>query len=75
MKNIKFIKLNTAIIILCGGKGLRLRPLTSNTPKPLIKIDNKTILEHIISQFLKFNVKNFILATSYKSNIFFYYNK
>jgi glucose-1-phosphate cytidylyltransferase len=70
MKNINFIKLNTTVIILCGGKGLRLRPLTSNTPKPLIKIDNKTILEHIINQFLKFNLNNFILATGYKSNIF-----
>jgi glucose-1-phosphate cytidylyltransferase len=69
-KNIKFIKLNTTVIILCGGKGLRLRPLTSNTPKPLIKIDNKTILEHIINQFLKFNINNFILATGYKSNFF-----
>jgi glucose-1-phosphate cytidylyltransferase len=70
MKNINFFKLNTTVIILCGGKGLRLRPLTINTPKPLIKIDNKTILEHIINQFLKFNINNIILATGYKSNIF-----
>jgi NDP-sugar pyrophosphorylase family protein len=69
-KNVNFIKLNTTVIILCGGKGLRLRPLTINTPKPLIKIDNRTILEHIINQFLKFNINNFILATGYKSDIF-----
>jgi glucose-1-phosphate cytidylyltransferase len=64
------IKDKTTVIILCGGKGQRLRPLTINTPKPLIKIDSKTILEHIINQFLKFNVNDFILATGYKSNIF-----
>jgi NDP-sugar pyrophosphorylase family protein len=69
-KNINFIKHGTTVIILCGGKGLRLRPITINTPKPLIKIDNKTILEHIINQFLKFNINNFILATGYKSNVF-----
>jgi NDP-sugar pyrophosphorylase family protein len=70
IKDIKYIKKKTTIIILCGGKGERLRPLTFHTPKPLIRIDNKTILEHIISQFLKFNINDFILATGYKSNIF-----
>ena len=51
------------IIILCGGKGLRLRPLTNDIPKPLILIDKKPILEHIINHFLKFNYNNFIIAT------------
>ena len=55
------------IIILCGGKGLRLRPLTNDIPKPLILIDKKPILEHIINHFLKFNYNNFIIATGYKS--------
>ena len=31
---------NLTAIILCGGKGLRLRPLTNDMPKPLIEIDN-----------------------------------
>ena len=69
-EKINIIKNTTTVIILCGGKGLRLRPVTINTPKPLIKIDSKTILEHIINQFLKFNINNFILATGYKSNVF-----
>ena len=38
-------------IILSGGKGTRLEPFTSVLPKPLIPIENKTILEHIIYQF------------------------
>jgi glucose-1-phosphate cytidylyltransferase len=70
IKEINYIKKKTTVIILCGGKGERLRPLTFHTPKPLIKIDNRAILEHIISQFLKFNLNDFILATGYKSNIF-----
>jgi NDP-sugar pyrophosphorylase family protein len=68
--NINYIKKNTTVIVLCGGKGERLKPITIHTPKPLIKIDDKTILEHIINQFLKFKIKHFILATGYKSNIF-----
>ncbi len=55
------------IIILCGGKGLRLRPLTNDLPKPLILIDDKPILEHIINHFIKFNYNDFIIATGYKS--------
>ncbi len=54
-------------VILCGGKGLRLRPLTDNTPKPLIKIHNKPILYYIIKQLQKNNIKEFIIATGYKS--------
>ena len=44
--NITKFKNNLSVIILCGGKGLRLRPLTSNLPKPLIKINEKSILEN-----------------------------
>ena len=43
------------VIILCGGKGLRLRPITKNIPKPLIEINKKPILEHIINHFIKYN--------------------
>ena len=39
-------------LILCGGKGERLRPLTSNIPKPMIKINGKPILEYIIDHIL-----------------------
>ena len=39
-------------LVLCGGKGERLRPLTSNIPKPMIKIKDKTILEYIIDHIL-----------------------
>ena len=62
-KKINLLKKNTTVIIFCGGKGLRLRPLTFNTPKPLIKIDNISILEHLINQFLKYKINNIIIAT------------
>ena len=68
-KSIIKFKKELTVVILCGGKGLRLRPITKETPKPLIKIKNKTILENIIGYFLKFNVKDFIIATGYKHKI------
>lgn len=67
--NISNFKKDLTVLILCGGKGLRLRPLTKDLPKPLIKIKDKSILENIIQLFLKFKVKDFIIATGYKHKI------
>lgn len=64
-------------VIFCGGKGLRLGKITSKTPKPLIKFDNKPFLDNIIFQFSRFNVKKILLLCSYKSELFVkrYHNK
>jgi len=57
------------VIILCGGKGTRLKPLTINTPKPMIKIKGKPILYYIINQLKKNNFNKFYITTGYLSNI------
>ena len=49
-------------IIVAGGTGGRLRPLTDNIPKPMIEISGKPILEHIINFLGKNGVKDIILA-------------
>ena len=67
--NINTFKNELSVLILCGGKGLRLRPLTNDLPKPLIKINNKSILENIILYFIKYKIKNFIIATGYKNKL------
>ena len=67
--NIEQFKKNLTVIVLCGGKGQRLRPLTSDIPKPLIKIKGKALLEYIINHLLKFNIKNIIVASGYKSHL------
>ena len=67
--DISNFKKNLTVLILCGGKGLRLRPLTKDLPKPLIKIKNKSILENIINHFLKFKINDLIIATGYKHKI------
>ena len=58
---------NLSSIILCGGKGLRLRPITKDIPKPLVRINNKPMLYYIIQHLKKFKINQFIIATGYKS--------
>ena len=57
-------------VILVGGKGTRLEPITSSLPKPLVNISNKPFLLHIIDQLSAHNFKEVILLTGYKSEIF-----
>jgi glucose-1-phosphate cytidylyltransferase len=63
-------KKNLSVIILAGGKGQRLKPLTKNIPKPLIKLEGKSIIEHIIFFLTKSNLKNIIIAGGYKFKSF-----
>lgn len=51
-------------VILAAGKGTRLRPLTENTPKPLVKVAGKTLLDHIVGA-LPSAVDELILVTGY----------
>jgi NDP-sugar pyrophosphorylase family protein len=53
---------------MAGGRGLRLSPLTDTTPKPLLKIGNKPILEHIIERISIFGIKNIIITINYLGN-------
>ena len=54
-------------IILVGGEGLRLRPLTCNVPKPMVPIVNKPFLEHMIDNLKRHDIHEIILAICYLS--------
>ena len=54
-------------IILAAGFGTRLRPLTLNTPKPLIEINNKPIIFYILEELRKNNIKKCFINTHYLS--------
>ena len=54
-------------IILAGGLGTRLRPLTDKTPKPLLPIKGTPIIEHAINNFKKHGIKDIILSIGYKA--------
>lgn len=51
--------------IMAGGQGIRLRPLTENTPKPLLNVGDKPILEHLIDRLIRFGVDNFQISINY----------
>ncbi len=53
-------------IILSGGRGERLKPITDYVPKPLIPINNVPILEWQLRYLKKFGIKDVILSTGYK---------
>ncbi len=56
-------------IILAGGKGTRLRPYTVTTPKPLVPIDDKPILEIIVKQLKKYGVNHITMAVNYMADM------
>jgi NDP-sugar pyrophosphorylase family protein len=55
-------------IILAGGAGTRLRPLTYEVPKPLIPIQGKTLTEHQFELLKRHGIKDIVLAVGYKSD-------
>lgn len=56
-------------IILAGGRGKRLKPITDYVPKPLVPISNIPIIEWQIKYLKKFDVKEVIICTGYKSDM------
>ncbi len=60
---------NLSIIILAGGKGKRLLPITKELPKPLIKINNKEILSYVIDSLSKLNKGKIFVLTGYKASL------
>ena len=53
-------------MILSGGRGKRLRPVTDTIPKPLIKIHGKPLIEWKINYLKKFGIKDIIICSGYK---------
>ncbi len=62
---IQTTKLPIEAVIMAGGEGRRLRPLTENTPKPLLKVGSKPIIEHTIDRLNSFGLDNIWLSVNY----------
>jgi dTDP-glucose pyrophosphorylase len=63
------------VIVMAGGQGTRLRPLTYVLPKPLIPISDKSMLEEIFNRFSKFGSDRFFVSVNYKADLIKYYIK
>ena len=61
------------VVIMAGGKGTRLKPLTNVIPKPLVPIGEKTILEEIMDRFETIGCHKFYMSVNYKSDLLQFY--
>jgi dTDP-glucose pyrophosphorylase len=58
-------QLPNTIVLMAGGKGIRLRPLTDNIPKPLLMVGTKPVLQHSIEHFISQGFNRFIVSVNY----------
>ena len=66
-------KIKLPVVIMAGGKGTRLRPITNVIPKPLIPLSQKPIVQVIMDSFKKIGVNQFFLSVNYKYKMIEYY--
>ncbi|MCF8337112.1 MAG: nucleotidyltransferase family protein [Bacteroidales bacterium] len=62
-------KVNLPVVVMAGGKGTRLKPITNVLPKPLIPVGDKTMLEHIMDRFASIGSNNFLISVNYKADM------
>ncbi|MHA7099858.1 nucleotidyltransferase-like protein [Roseivirga pacifica] len=65
--NFRFLKsyLPVDALVMAGGRGSRLRPLTDQTPKPLLKVGEKAIIDHNIDRLRSFGIDDFYISVRY----------
>lgn len=63
-------KINIEALIMAGGLGTRLRPLTLETPKPLLKIGGREILDYIVSDLIDYGISKIYISVNYLSEKF-----
>lgn len=66
-------KIDLPVVIMAGGKGTRLKPITNVIPKPLVPVGDKTILEVIMNQFENIGCHKFYMSVNYKADMMKYY--
>lgn len=66
-KLLKVKEFDNKVVLMVGGLGTRLRPLTDNTPKPMLPVGGKPILQTIVEKFASYGFVNIIMCIGYKS--------
>ncbi len=73
LKIIDFSKVKTVLpvdtVLMAGGKGERLKPLTDSTPKPLLKVGEKSIIEHNIDLLCRYGINHFYVTLRYMAKM------
>ena len=64
--HLKQAKNDNTVLLMAGGFGTRLTPLTDDCPKPLLKVGEKPIIQTIIENFIEYGLHNFVISTHYK---------
>jgi dTDP-glucose pyrophosphorylase len=57
------------VVLMAGGMGTRLKPLTNHCPKPMLEVKGKPILEIILNNFIDYGFENFYISVNYKAEI------
>jgi dTDP-glucose pyrophosphorylase/predicted transcriptional regulator len=57
------------VVLMAGGLGTRLQPLTDECPKPLLKVGNKPLLQIILESFIEYGFRKFYIAVHYKAEM------
>lgn len=70
MTDLKADPSQTDAVILVGGRGTRLRPLTVNTPKPMLPTAGYPFLQHLLARIKAAGITHVVLGTSYKAEVF-----
>ena len=65
----KSYELPLTAVVMAGGFGTRLRPMTEDTPKPMLPVGDKPLLEHIIGQLRAAGIQEVTVTTHYKSDV------
>lgn len=57
------------VVLMAGGLGSRLRPLTDDCPKPMLKVGNKPLLENIVDTFVEYGFHRFYISVNYMADV------
>jgi len=67
IRNLRSI-LPVDVVIMAGGKGTRLKPLTDSVPKPLLKLGNKSIIDYVIDHLIQFGIENIFISVNHMAD-------
>ena len=67
------VPLTNNVVIMAGGMGTRVQPLTNVIPKPLLPVNGRSFLEEIIHRFAFYSIKDFYISVNYKAELIKFY--